>query len=80
MNRYSWHTSKEKTDGGWYKCSAIVVFPGNTLKFNSYPFYVPNLKGGHRHNHLENKLEITSHSKNVRRFIRKTLRAEKWEY
>ena len=80
MNRYSWHTSKEKDDGGWYKCNAIIEFPSNTLKFNDYPFYVPNLKGGHRHNHLENKFEITSRSKNVRRFIRKTLRAEKWEY
>ena len=49
MNRYSWHTTTEKDSGGWYKCTAIVVFPGKTVKFNTYPFYKPNLKGGHRH-------------------------------
>lgn len=45
MNRYSWHTTKQKYDGGWYECNAIIVFPGNTLKFDSYPFYKPNRKG-----------------------------------
>ena len=54
MNRYSWHTTTEKDSGGWYKCTAIVVFPGKTVKFNTYPFYKPNLKGGHRHNHIFN--------------------------
>lgn len=54
MNIYSWHTTTEKDSGGWYKCTAIVVFPGNTVKFNTYPFYKQNLKGGHRHNHIKN--------------------------
>lgn len=56
MNRYSWHTSKEKDDGGWYKCNTVVVFPGNTVKFNTYPFYKPNRKGGHRHNQWKNAI------------------------
>lgn len=71
MNRYSWHTSKEKDDGGWYKCSATVVFPGNTLKFNDYPFYKPKRKGGHTHNALTNKrLRQLSRSKNERHWMR----------
>ncbi len=49
MNRYSWHTTTEKDSGGWYKCTAIVVFHGNTVKFDTYPFYKSNRKGGHRH-------------------------------
>lgn len=48
MNQYSWHTSKQKYDGGWYKCSVVIVFPGNTLKFESYPFYKPNRKGNNK--------------------------------
>jgi len=51
MNQYSWHTSKQKDDGGWYKCSAVIVFPGNTLKFESYPFYKPNRKGNNKAKH-----------------------------
>lgn len=54
MNRYSWYTTTEKDSGGWYKCTAIVVFPSNTVKFDTYPFYKPNRKGGHRHNHVRN--------------------------
>lgn len=45
MNRYSWHTTKQKRPGGWYECDAIIVFPTNTVKFDSYPFYKPNRKG-----------------------------------
>ena len=48
MNQYSWHTSKQQYDGGWYKCSAVIVFPGNTLKFESFPFYKPNRKGNNK--------------------------------
>lgn len=53
-NRYSWHTTTEQDSGGWFKCTAIVVFPGNTVKFDSYPFYKPNRKGHHSHNHVFN--------------------------
>lgn len=70
MNRYSWHTTTEKDSGGWYKCTAIVVFPGNTVKFNTYPFYMPNLKGGHRHNHIFNACHrIVFRSKSARRHV-----------
>ena len=48
MNRYSWYTTKQKRPGGWYECNAIIVFPGNTLKFESYPFYKPNRKGNNK--------------------------------
>lgn len=67
MNRYSWHTTTEKDSGGWYKCTATVVFPGYTVKFNTYPFYKPNRKGGHRHNHIYNACHrITFRSKSAR--------------
>lgn len=70
MNRYSWHTTTEKYSGGWYKCTAIVVFPGNTVKFNIYPFYKPNLKDGHRHNHIFNVCHrIVFRSKSARRHV-----------
>lgn len=70
MNRYSWHTTTEKESCGWYKCTAIVVFPGNTVKFNTYPFYKPNLKGRHRHNHIFNACHrIVFRSKSARRHV-----------
>lgn len=45
MNRYTRFTSKEKDDDGWYKCKIMLVFPKQTFKCNTYPFYKPNRKG-----------------------------------
>lgn len=54
MSKFSWFTSKERDDGGWYKCNARVELVSNTLSFTYYPFYKPNRKGGHTHFHILN--------------------------
>ena len=73
MNRYTWFTSKEKDDGGWYKCQIMLVFPKQTFKCNTYPFYKPNRKGGHRRNAIYNAFHrIVFRSKNARQIDPKT--------
>lgn len=57
MNRYSWFTLDEKERFGWYKCNAIIMVPGNKVGFKAYPFYKPNRKGGHTHNHIYNAIK-----------------------
>jgi len=56
MNRYSWFTENEKTDGGWYKCNACVEFPQQKVSFETYPYFKPNRKGGYnrKESHLLN--------------------------
>lgn len=56
MSKFSWFTSKERCDGGWYKCNARVELVSNTLSFTDYPFYKPNRKGGHTHFHCFNAI------------------------
>lgn len=67
MNRYSWHTPGEKTDGGWYKCDAVIIFPGNKVGFKSYPFFKPNRKGGHKHNHVYNAFQRAVFRRSIER-------------
>lgn len=66
MSKFSWFTSTERKDGGWYKCNARVELTSNTLSFTDYPFYKPNRKGGHTHFHSFN----ASVRKNDRRKIK----------
>lgn len=66
MSKFSWFTSTERDDGGWYKCNARVELISNTLSFTDYPFYKPNRKGGHTHFHSFN----ASVRKNDRRKIK----------
>ena len=75
MNIYSWFTTKEKYDGGFYKCNIVLVFPGQTFKCDSYPFYKPNRKGGHRHNAITNAFRrAVRRSKERRKSYRKRIK------
>ena len=77
MSKFSWFTSKERTDGGWYKCNARVELVSNTLSFTDYPFYKPNRKGGHTHFHCFNaKIRKDDRRKIKRKFKRGLLFAE----
>lgn len=77
MSKFSWFTSKERCDGGWYKCNARVELVSNTLSFTDYPFYKPNRKGGHTHFHCFNaKIRKYDRRKIKRKFKRGLLFAE----
>lgn len=78
MNKYSWHTTKQKYAGGWYKCNAAVVFPGQKVSFKAYPFFKPCRKGGHTHNHLLNKGLTYYNSKELRKHLRKIYNSNEW--
>lgn len=54
MSKYSWHTSKEKDDGGWYKCDAEIKLRTIAMSYKEWPYYRPCMKGGHTHNHVFN--------------------------
>ena len=54
MRRFSWYTFKEKDEYGRY-VGNIVYGVGGIAPFRKcYEHYRPNIKGGHRHNHIYN--------------------------
>ena len=57
MKNFSWH-SEPGSAPHWYKIYGWL--PNRYLPivmFDSIPLYKPNMKGGHRHNHVRNALE-----------------------
>lgn len=58
MRNFSWH-SEPGLAPHWYKIYGWL--PNRYLPIvmfgDSIPFYKPNMKGGHRHNHARNVLE-----------------------
>jgi hypothetical protein len=54
MIKFSWHTFKEKDEYGRY-VGNIVYGVGGIAPFRKcYDHYRPNMKCGHRHNHVRN--------------------------
>ena len=73
MSKFSWFTSTERNDGGWYKCNARVELVSNTLSFTDYPFYKPNRKGGHTHSHRLNAIIRKYDRRKIKRKFKKGL-------
>lgn len=78
MRYFSWHT-EPGLGPHWYKIYGwlpnrylpIVMFD------DSIPFYKPNMKGGHRHNHIKNKMQRMMFSKKELKQIRRLLKRSK---
>lgn len=71
MRKFSWH-SEPGLAPHWYKIYGWL--PNRYLPivmFDSIPIYKPNMKGGHRHNHIYNVCNrITFRGKKSRRVKR----------
>lgn len=75
MKYFSWH-SEPGLAPHWYKIYGWL--PNRYLPIvmfgDSIPIYKPNMKGGHRHNHIRNvKLRKDERGKNERQHTRRTL-------
>ena len=68
MIKFNWYTFKEKDEYGRY-VGNIVYGVGGIAPFRKcYEHYRPNMKGGHRHNHIYNVCnKITFRGKKSRR-------------
>ena len=61
MKKFSWHTTKKSKNGMYYGIGLYNLDEGLFVK------YKPNMKGGHRHNHIYNVCNrILFRSKNAR--------------
>ena len=76
MKRFSWK-AEEETAPHWYEIQGWL--PNRYLQcvlFDSICIYKPNMKGGHRHNHLSNHELRLMHTKNERKCVRKFLKKD----
>ena len=78
MRKFSWH-SEPGTAPHWYKIHGWL--PNRYLPIvmfgDSIPFYKPNRKGGHSHNHIKNMEQRLMLSKKEIKAIRKIMKKEK---
>jgi hypothetical protein len=77
MIKFNWYTFKEKDEYSRY-VGNIVYGVGGIAPFRKcYEHYRPNMKGGHRHNHIKNKMQRMMFSKKELKQIRRLLKRSK---
>lgn len=83
MKRYSWYadTNFVYNDDGKYEEVVVYKDSDGTVRTRIvfHDHYRPNRKGGHRHNHIDNRLRYWSPSKRCRQATRRALRALRTE-
>jgi hypothetical protein len=75
MRKFSWYTSKVKYEGnGCYVTTKVHHALTDFAYSECVEHYRPNMKGGHRHNHIRNvKLKKYERGKNERQHTKRTL-------